>query len=405
MITVAEALARLAGIEPLGVEDVPIDRAGGRVLARDARADLDWPPFDTSAMDGYAVLLPDASAGPDLAERAGVVAAGDPPPASIRPGEAVRVMTGAALPDNVEAVIPVEQASREGGRVRFSAVPTRGAHLRRRGESIRAGTTLLAAGRRLAAGDVALAAMAGLDPVPVFRRPRLLVAATGNELVAPSERPGPGRLRDSNGPMLAALCGERGWDARLLPRAADDRAALDRLFAEAAETSDLFLTSGGVSAGDFDLLPPAARRAGFELLFHGIAMRPGKPVACGRRGDALWLGLPGNPVSTSVAFHLFAREIAGRLEGDAEPGAPRANARLDGKLPPSGPRETYRDARWRVENGESIVAPLASAGSHDVAAHARANALLRQPAGESPMAPGSLVECLLLGPIRDGDAA
>jgi molybdopterin molybdotransferase len=306
-------------------------------------------------------------------------------------------MTGAPVPANTEAVIPVEQSDREDGHVRFAAAPARGAHLRRRGESIRAGTLLVAAGRRLTPGDVALLATAGVDPAPVFRRPRLAIAATGDELVAPAAAPGPGQLRDSNGPMLAALCRARGWESRVLPRAADDAAGLARLFERAAEEADLLVTSGGVSAGDLDLLPAAAARAGFELVFHGVAMRPGKPVALGRRGGATWLGLPGNPVSTAVGFHLFGREIAGRLEGDGRPGAPRVPARLDGALPAAGPREVYRDALWRIAGGESRVGALASVGSHDIAAHARANALLRQPADSPALEDNAPVECLVLG--------
>ncbi len=352
-------------------------------------------------MDGYAVRLADVPApGAWLAERAVPVAAGDPPPPPIGPGEAVRVMTGAAIPENTQAVIPVEQARREqGGRVRFEAVPAPGAHLRRRGESITAGTMLVRPGRRLTGSDVALAAMAGVDPVPVFRPPRIAIAVTGNELVSAGKTPGPGQLRDSNGPMLATLCRERGWHARLEGRVADDAAGVDGLFARAGQAEDLLLTTGGVSAGDFDLLPSAAAKAGFEILFHHVSIRPGKPIAFGRRGAALWLGLPGNPVSTAVCFHLFAREAAARLEGNSRPGAPRVAARLTRALSATGPRETYRDALWEIAGGESRVEPLRSAGSHDIGAYAGANALIRTLAGAPPLEAGALVECLVIGEI------
>ena len=396
MTTVAEALAAIARLTPLGTEEIPLAEAPGRVLARAIRADLDWPPFETSAMDGYAVRLEDVRVpGTILAEREGLVAAGDAPPAPIRPGQAVRVMTGAAMPANAEAVVPVERSRREGGRVRLEIVPAAGAHLRRRGESIAAGVELLPAGRRLAPSAVALAAMAGADPVSVFRRPRIAIAATGNELVPARETPGPGQLRDSNGPMLAALCRERGWPAAARARVADDVEGVARLFAEAGAHEDILMTSGGVSAGDLDLLPPAAVKAGFELLFHGVAMRPGKPVAVARRGATIWIGLPGNPVSTSVGFHLFAREIAGRLEGDTSPGAPRVTAKLAAPISAPGPRETYRDAVWETAGGESRVAEVRSAGSHDIGAHARANALIVQPAGTPALPAGAVVTCLL----------
>ena len=401
MITVAEATALIARIEPLPAEETPLVQAAGRVCAREIRAELDWPPFETSAMDGYAVRLEDVrEAGAWLAERARLVAAGDPPPAPITPGEAVRVMTGAPVPANTEAVVPVEQAHREEGKVRFEIAPAAGAHLRHRGESIAAGSLLVPAGRRLSGADVALAAMAGVDPIRVVRRPRISIAATGSELVPPSGRPLPGQLRDSNGPMLVSLCRERGWEARPIDRVADDAAGVEKLFASAGRGEDLLVTSGGVSAGDLDLLPAAAERAGFEILFHGVSMRPGKPVAFARRGATLWLGLPGNPVSTAVGFHLFAREIAGRLEGDPEPGAPIVTGRLSQALPATGPRETYRDARWTIEAGESRVEPLASRGSHDLGAYARANALIRLPAGSRALAEGDVVECLRLADPR-----
>src|SRR5436309_6924761 len=191
MITVARALEILAAtIEGTAPESVPVGEAWGRVLARDLVCDVDWPPFDTSAMDGYAVRLEDASR-PDatLRERPGIVVAGESSPGAISPGEAVRIMTGAPLPSGAEAVIPVERSRRQEGRVRFEIAPAPGAHIRRRGESIAAGEKLLEAGRRLSAGDIALAALAGADPVAVFRQPRVSIAVTGNELVAPGEKP------------------------------------------------------------------------------------------------------------------------------------------------------------------------------------------------------------------------
>jgi len=401
VITVAEALSLIGELEPLGTESVPVGEAAGRVLAQEIRADRDWPPFETSAMDGYAVRLADVPAsGTTLSERSRLVAAGDAPPAAIAAGEAVRVMTGAPLPENTEAVIPVEQARREQGRVRFEAVPAPGAHLRRRGEILSAGASLLPQGRRLASSDLALVAFAGADPVSVFRRPRIAISVTGNEIVPPSSAPAPGQLRDTNGPMLAGLCRARGWTPTAAGRVADDARSVERLFTEAGRGEDLLVTTGGVSAGDLDLLPSAAAKAGFEILFHKVSIRPGKPVAFGRREATFWLGLPGNPVSAAVCFHLFGRELVGRLEGEADPALPRITARLTLPLPATGPRETYHDALWSVFDGESRVEPLASKGSHDIGAYARANALLRVPAGSPRLQAGSLVECLLVGPAQ-----
>jgi molybdenum cofactor synthesis domain-containing protein len=349
-------------------------------------------------MDGYAVRLADvAHPGSPLPERASSVTAGDPPPPPLSVGEVVRVMTGAPLPAGTEAVIPVEEARREKASVVFRVAPVAGAHIRRRAESVAAGSRLAGVGRRLSPADVALAALAGADPVLVFRKPSVTIAATGNELVASSERPRPGQLRDSNGPMLLSLCRVRGWPGRLTPRVADETGAVEKLFDSAARESRILLTSGGVSAGELDLLPDVARRCGFEILFHGVAVQPGKPIAFGRRGGSLWFGLPGNPVSSAVGFEVFVRPALDRIEGSVEPGAPHLTARLTRPLRASGARERYRDAVVRIEGGVSLADPLTTRGSHDIAAHALANALIRVPVGSESLAEGALVDCLMIG--------
>lgn len=399
MTTVAEALEIVRRACPPGApERVPLAEAAGRFLARGIASDVDWPPFDTSAMDGYAVRLTDLPApGSALAERPGLVAAGDRPPAPLGAGEAARVMTGAPIPAGTEAIVPVEDVRREGGRIVATSVPRAGEHIRRRGESIVAGVALLAAGERLSAAGVSLAALAGADPIEVHRRPGIAIAVTGNELVPAASKPGPGQLRDSNGPMLAALCRAAGRRAERRPAVADEDGAVARLFRDAGHDENVLITSGGVSAGDLDLLPAEAGRAGFEILFHRVAVRPGRPVAFGRRGGTLWFGLPGNPVSASVCFHLFVRFALDCLEGAAHPGAPVRRARLTRDVALRGRRETYRDGILdSSSDGQLRVAPVESLGSHDLAAHARANALIRIPADAERLPEGSVVDCLWL---------
>jgi molybdopterin molybdotransferase len=397
VISVSEAHRILRdACRPGPTEPVPLAEALGRVLAREIRADVDWPPFDTSAMDGYALHASDLAGGRSLAERAGSVAAGDHPPGALAPGEAVRVMTGAPLPVGTAAIVPVENVRRERGTVVALSTSRPGEHLRRRGESIASGARLLAAGRRLAPADIALAALAGAEPVGVHRRPRVTVAVTGNELVPASEKPGPGQLRDSNGPMIVALCRALGAVAAARPAVADEDGAVRRLFAEAGRTEDVLITSGGVSAGDFDLLPAEAERAGFELLFHGVAMRPGKPVAFGRRRGTFWFGLPGNPVSTSVCFHVFVRLALDALEGVEDAGPRLVSARLQGDVSVRGRREAYVDATLSSVDGENRVFPLTSQGSHDLAAHAKANVLIRVPTEAGVLPAGAIVDCLTL---------
>ena len=401
MTTVDEALAIVRRTCSAGpAEKTPLREALGRVAASDVRTDVDWPPFDASAMDGYAVRVADAAGSRALAERSGLVAAGDLPPAPLARGEAVRVMTGAPLPPGTEAVVPVENVRRENRSVTALAAPHAGEHVRRRGESIRSGQVLVARGSRLGPPEIALSALAGADPIEAHVRPRVTIAVTGSELVPASQRPGPGQLRDSNGPMLAALCRARGAVAATRAAVADEDGAVGNLFAQAGGGEDLLVTSGGVSAGDLDLLPAEAEKAGFEILFHGLAMRPGKPVAFGRRGQTLWLGLPGNPVSSSVCFHLFGTTALDALEGLARPGPSFASAVLAKDVGVKGRRETYRDAVVESRDGALHATPLETLGSHDLAAHARANALLRIPAEAERLARGSLVECLLLGDLR-----
>lgn len=399
MIKVSEALEILRGAcSPGPDESVPLREGAGRVLARDVRSDVAWPPFDTSAMDGYAVILADFAAGKGpVAERPGFVGAGAAPPAPLERGEAVRIMTGAPVPAGTEAILPVEKVRRENGAITALASPGRGEHLRLRGESIEAGAVLLARGRRLAPSDVALAALAGADPLQVYRRPRVAIAVTGNELVATTARPGPGQLRDSNGPMLEALCRAHGAAAVARPPVADEDGAVRRLFSRGATEEDVLITSGGVSAGDLDLLPEQAERSGFEILFHGVAIRPGKPVAFGRRGEKFWFGLPGNPVSTSVCFHVFVRLALDRLSG-ADPAGPAfVTALLARPITIKGKRETYTDATLSVVDGTLRAQPIRSRGSHDLGAYATANALIRVPYGTESLPEGTVVDCLVLG--------
>jgi len=397
VITVAQALAILDGaVGANETESVALSEALGRVLAREVESDTDWPPFDTSAMDGYALSAGDLTADLRLAERPGLVAAGDPPPAPLNSGEAVRVMTGAPLPEGADAVVPLESSRRERGGVAFDRAPEPGAHLRRRGESVARGARLLDRGRRLSAADVALAALAGADPIDAIRRPRVSIAVTGNEIVPPSAEPRAGQLRDSNGPMLFALCRARGAPAVSLDRVADEPKAVERLFLDSRQDGDVLVTSGGVSAGDLDLLPGAALRAGWEILFHKVSVRPGRPIAFARRGRSFWFGLPGNPVSASVTFHLFVAYALDRLEGAARPGPRLVTARLAREIESRGPRETYRDGLLSSEGGQLSVEPLRSAGSHDIAAHARADALIRLEPETGRLPAGSEVLCVLL---------
>lgn len=398
MISVSEALEILRRhVAPLEPEAVPLSRAFGRVLAKDLFADQDFPSFETTAMDGYAVRF--AGGGEATYRvRPGVCAAGDALPDPLRAGEALRIMTGALVPEGTDAVVPVEEAKQEEGGLRPNKPPGPGAHLRRRGEVFRKGDRVLEAGIRLSPEAILLAATIGAEPVPVFRRPRCAVAGTGSELVAAGTTPGPGQIRNGNGPALAAALSRRGIEAHELPAVEDRRPALEAFFGALGEEWDLVVTTGGVSAGDFDLTPDAAAAAGFEILFHGVAVKPGKPIAFGKRGCRYWLGLPGNPVSALTMFEIFGGEALDRMAG-LERGRRPVTARLRSEISERGRREVFRDCLLTDEGGQLFAEALASLGSHDVRTQARRNGLLKVPAGGGRWPAGALLECVWLSSV------
>ena len=392
MLTVAAAIERIdREVAPLDAEPAPLSGAGGWVLAADVVAGVEYPSFDTTAMDGYAV----GGAGPEWRDRPGTIAAGAPPMAPLSPGEAVRVMTGAPIPPGTDAVVPVEEADVSAGMLRALSVPEPGAHIRRRAEVFRPGDVLLEARERLSPGSILLLATAGVDPVDVVRRPRVVVAATGAELVDAGGPIAPGQIRNGNGPALSAALARRGIEARSSSPVSDDLALLTAFF-ESARDADLVLTTGGVSAGDYDRTVDAAERAGFRLLFHRVAVKPGMPIAFGRRERTFWFGLPGNPVSALTTFAVFVETALDRFEGIRRDRY--VVARLASPVRSKPGREIYRDAVLSSVEGGLVVAPLVSRGSHDVRVQARRNALLVLPAEGGQWRGGEPMRCLPLSP-------
>ena len=376
-----EALARvLDAVTRLGGETVPLDGAAGRVLAEAVAADLDLPPFDTTAMDGWAVRAADVASAPALLRVAGgtVGAGGSGPP--LAPGTALKVMTGAPMPEGSDAVVPVEEAEDRGAEVRLLASPKAGAHVRRRGEVIARGEALLEPGRRLSPADLVLLASAGRGAARVARRAKAAVLVTGDEIVPPSSRPGPAQIRNTNGPLLVAALGRLGAEVEDLGTSRDDRAALSAALRSVLERDvDLLLTTGGVSAGDFDLVPAVLEALGVEARFHKVAIKPAKPVFFGTRGRTLVFGLPGNPVSAAVAFDLLVRPALRKASG-LSPALPAPDeARLTAPVANKGARLAFHPARLARTEGRLLAEPIRSKGSHDVLAHARANGLLVLP--------------------------
>jgi molybdopterin molybdotransferase len=373
---------------PLGPEEVPLAEAAGRVLARDVVADRDQPPFAASAMDGYAVRAADAAAGRRLAV-VGTATAGARYAGRVGAGEAVRIFTGAPVPEGADIVVIQEEAARDGETVTLRA-PAGEANIRPAGGDFRRGARV-AAPRRLRAADLALLAAMGAGRVPVARRPAVALIATGDELVMPGEAPGPDQIPASNGFGLKALVEAAGGIGRLLPIARDTERSLAATL-DLAAGADLIVTLGGASVGDFDLVRSTARARGLALDFYRVALRPGKPLMAGRLRGVPLIGLPGNPVSAMVCGRLFLRPAVERMLG--LPGDPPARlpARLGAALGPNGPREHYMRARVEpaAEGWRCTAFPRQDSSLLSVLAEA--NALLVRPPGDPARQPGDPVE-------------
>jgi molybdopterin molybdotransferase len=397
MIAPAEAWARIARrIELLGTERVARSAAAGRVLAAPFAATVDVPAHDVSAMDGYALAAP-AARGAELPV-AGVVTAGDPPGLTLAPGTAVRIMTGAPLPDGADAVVPVESTDRGRERVTLTASVASGEHVRRRGEIHAAGRELLRAGHLVTPGALALLASHGAGELPVRALPRVAVLATGNEVVPPEVEPGAGQLRDSNTSFLLAAVGAAGCPVRSLGIAPDDPRELSLRVGEGLR-SDVLLVCGGVSMGELDLVEGVLAEAGCETLFDSVAIQPGKPLVAARHAGGWVFGLPGNPASVMVCYWLFVRPLLRSLGGLPDAfWAGAAIGTLSDELPGAGNRDRFLAAELEREGGALRVRPFPPKGSHDVAAYAHGTGLVRVRAGAAPTGRGDPCEALALWP-------
>jgi molybdopterin molybdotransferase len=389
LLTIEEALSLvLARARPLPAEDVPVGDAAGRVLAAPAPAAVDLPPFDSSAMDGYAVRAEDT---PGALRLAGESAAGRPADAPLETGEAIRISTGAVVPSGADAVVPVERAGREGDEVRVEGVVV-GENVRPRGGDARTGEPVVAAGTVVGPVQVGALAGAGVTTVRCARRPRVALLATGTELRAPGEPLGPGEIYESNTVMLTSQARSAGAEAAPLGTVADDEAAT-RAALERGLAADVLLTSGGVSVGEHDLVRSLLASLGAEEVFWRVAVKPGKPVAFAVRGETLVFGLPGNPVSSLVGFELFVRPALRALQGVAD-AAPRF---LPGRLAAPLSRNAGRAelVRARVEPG-GVLRPVRGQESHMIAHAAAADALVLVPRGDGELAAGAEVSWLPL---------
>ncbi len=376
MLDVETARTRiLAAMRPTPVETVALAEAWNRVAAEDVVARVTQPPHDVSAMDGYAVQ---AAAAAGWIRVVGEAAAGHPFAGAMAPGQAVRLFTGSVLPAGADAVALQEDAERDGERVRFTAAPEPGRHIRRAGQDFRRGDVLLPAGGRLGARAVGLAAAGNQPWLAVHRRPVVAIQATGDEVVLPGQDIPAGGIVSSNAHALAALVRAAGAQPLVMPVVADDRDAVAAI-AGRVRGCDMLVTIGGASVGDHDLIRAGLAEAGFELDFWKIAMRPGKPLIFGRLGEVPVLGLPGNPVSAFVCALLFLLPALDRLSGG--PGAPPAQsqATLGVALPPNDEREDHVRATLSHVEGRQVVSADARQDSSLLHQLTRSNCLIRRP--------------------------
>jgi len=398
----AEILARVARVGAR--ESVALDGAAGRVLAAEVRSDVDLPPFEKSAMDGFAVHSADfdASRAPDGERELAVVGesrAGAPFDGSVPVGTCAAIYTGAELPAGCDAVVMVERSEEVArGRVRLRDRPEAGQHVCHLGQDLARGALALEPGRRLRDVDLAVLAAVGCEPVPVFARPRVAVLTSGDELVEPSRKPGVGEIREGNTLHLAAMARRAGAEVVRRAIVRDDPALLEQAFAAALETCDALITTGGVSMGRYDLVGQALERLGVEPVFHRVAIKPGKPLWFGVRGSKPVFALPGNPVSCLVNFTLFVQPALQSMGGErVEPRLEaRRRGRWRGRAVRSNPREQFIPARRSPDpDGGEQLEPVPWNGSADVVGIARAEALAVVPS-EAELADGALCEWIAL---------
>ncbi|WP_321489260.1 gephyrin-like molybdotransferase Glp [uncultured Hyphomonas sp.] len=393
LISVDDALLALAPHAlDAGEETVPVGEALGRVLAQDVSARTTTPPADVSAMDGYAVRLADVLEAGNRLQVVGEIPAGTLPGKPVTQGEAMRIFTGAPLPEGADHILIQEEADRTGDTIEVTAPQTEAKHIRKAGRDFSKGDILVTAGTRLAPADLGLAAAGNNGSVTVLRKPKVAILPGGDELLPPGSEMEPGKIIDSNSTALATLVRSWGGDP-VTPGIAGDSIEQILALIEAAGDADLILPIGGASVGDYDYMKAAFQEAGAEILFSGIAVRPGKPTWFARRGPQRILGLPGNPASAFVCAHLFLKDLLGKTSGPTA----RFTAKLETGMAPGGFRETYYRAVSRPGAAGRTVAPLADQDSSLLRPLQMANCLIRRMPNTPAASAGEEVECVSLG--------
>jgi molybdopterin molybdotransferase len=403
MISADQALAQvLESVARLGIERIPLRVAAGRILAEEIKSDREIPAFDNSAMDGFAVRAADVSGAsertPKRLKVIETVAAGTMPTVKVSEGEAVRIMTGAPVPQGADSIVPVERTRSSGAVVEIMAEPARGEFVRPSGEDLRVGEPVMAPGKRLTPSDVGMLASLNHAMVDVWRRPRVSIVATGDELVDVDQVPAGAQIVNSSAYALAAAVEECGGEAVILKVARDTPEEIRARLAEGA-AMDAMLSTGGVSAGDFDHVKAILDELGMRTLFHGVAQKPGRPLKYGLIGNRPIFGLPGNPVSTLVCFYLYVRPALLKMGGHSALGLPRVTARCATDIKIANNLTEFVRVRLERRGDEFHAIPAGSQGSNILSGLSRADGLLVGPARENLLKTGFQATVLLLSPV------
>ncbi len=395
MKDLAEALALvLEGIEPLETETIPLTEARGRVIASEAHAAIDLPPFDRTAMDGFAVRAADVAPGAELRVVGDLAAGGST--VAVEPGTAARISTGAAIPEGADAILKVEDAEVRNGSVIAAAAVPPGLHIRRRGEDLHAGDVLARPGDVLTVPRLSALASAGVADVRAPRLPRVDLIVTGNELLPAGAPPEPGKIYESNSLVVTSMVSAVGAHVVHHPPVADDFEAT-RNAVERGLEGDILVVSGGVSVGPHDHVKPAFEACGVEEVFWRVRIKPGKPLWFGRRGSTLVFGLPGNPLSAIVGTAVFVIPALRRLRGESDVAPRFERGRLGEAAGPSDNRTTFLISKLvRDDDGVLVAYPTERQGSHMTGALGESDGFAIAPHGSGPLAAGTDVALLRL---------
>lgn len=396
MISVQEAInITLKETPVLDIEVVSLEEASGHVLAEDVYSDIDMPPFDKSAMDGYAVKYQDTKNCPSVLDVVGVIPAGVYPDFAIQSGQSAKIMTGAPLPEGADSVQMVEKTEPlDNGKVKILESASFGLHVSKKGEIIEAGTKVIPKGTYITPAVVSVLASVGKEEVRIHQRPKVGILVTGDELVEVHQKPNLGQIRNSNGYTLYHQVRESGAQPELLGIASDNINDLTKKIVQGLDT-DILLISGGVSMGDLDLVQDVFEKLGVQIYYKRVSIKPGKPTLFGRKDNTLVFGLPGNPVSASTVFEVIVKPAVRKMMGFNRFHNLKVKGILEEDIQNKSKRENYHPARTLYEKDQFHVAPISSMGSADMVALAKSNSFLVVPQEVKEIKKGEWVDVML----------